>query len=173
MAAAGAPRDRGGGGVMWLTTIRRYLAVIVAGNLAWEGAQLPLYTIWDKARPPELLYTILHCTVGDLLIAIGALGLSVAIAGRGWPAAARSYLAVAAVAVVLGLGYTIYSEWLNVAVRQSWAYSPWMPRVPPLETGLAPLLQWIVIPVVAFWFAGVCRTSRAVAPSPQLPPGGI
>jgi len=126
-----------------------------------------------KAPPSALLYTILHCTLGDLLIASGALGLSVAIAGRGWPAAARSYVAVAAVAVALGLGYTVYSEWLNVAVRQSWAYSPWMPRVPPLGTGLAPLLQWIVIPALAFWFAGGRRISRAVARSSQLPPGGI
>lgn len=158
---------------MWLTTLRRYLATIAAGNLAWESAQLPFYTIWDTAQPPELLYAILHCTLGDLLIAVGALGLSIAIAGNGWPSAARSYLAVAAAAVALGLGYTVYSEWLNVAVRQSWAYSPWMPRVPPLGTGLAPLLQWIVVPALAFWFAGMRRTSLAGARAPQLPPGGI
>jgi len=138
---------------MWLTTMRRYLAVIAVGDLAWESVQLPFYAIWTTARPAELFYAVLHCTLGDVLIAAGALVLALAAAGAGWPASARAYLAVAALAVAFGLGYTVYSEWLNVAVRQSWAYSPWMPRVPPLGTGLAPLLQWIAVPALAFRLA--------------------
>jgi hypothetical protein len=147
---------------MWLTTMRRYLAAVAAGSLAWESAQLPLYTIWAAGRPAELLYAVLHCTLGDVLIATGALGLALAIAGGGWPASGRAYIAVAALAVAFGLGYTVYSEWLNVAVRQSWAYAPWMPRVPPLGTGLAPLLQWIAVPALAFRFAAL-RPGNALA----------
>jgi hypothetical protein len=147
---------------MWLTVMRRYLAATAAGSLAWESAQLPLYTIWAAGRPAELLYAVLHCTLGDVLIAAGALGLALAIAGGGWPGSARAYRAVAACAVAFGLGYTVYSEWLNVAVRQSWAYAPGMPRVPPLGTGLAPLLQWIVVPALAFRFAA-SRRSDALA----------
>jgi len=47
------------------------------------------------------------------------------------------------------VAYTIFSEWLNTAVRQSWAYSPLMPVLPIMGTGLAPLLQWIVVPSTA------------------------
>jgi hypothetical protein len=53
-----------------------------------------------------------------------------------WPN--ESYLRVAAVATALGLGYTLYSEWLNTAVRQSWAYAAAMPMLPLLRTGLRP-----------------------------------
>ena len=45
-----------------------------------------------------------------------------------------------------GVAYPIYSEWLNMTVRQSWAYSSLMPVLPVTGTGLAPLLQWIVVP---------------------------
>jgi hypothetical protein len=61
--------------------------------------------------------------------------------------------AVFVLALAFGVGYTIYSEWLNTRVRQSWGYSPLMPVVPLTGTGLAPLLQWIVIPSIALSFA--------------------
>jgi hypothetical protein len=42
---------------------------------------------------------------------------------------------------------------LNVDVRQTWAYTDLMPKVPPLGTGLAPLLQWLLLPSVALHLA--------------------
>jgi hypothetical protein len=60
---------------------------------------------------------------------------------------------VAAAAVALGVGYTVFSEWLNTAVRSGWAYSDLMPVVPILGTGLSPLAQWLVVPLAAFWWA--------------------
>jgi len=36
---------------------------------------------------------------------------------------------VAALAISLGFAYTVFSEWLNVYVRQSWGYDPVMPTV--------------------------------------------
>ena len=72
-------------------------------------------------------------------------------ARSGWPGTgvARVYTA----SLALGLGYTIFSEWLNTSVRGSWVYSDLMPIVPLLGTGLAPFLQWIVVPLVAMWIA--------------------
>ena len=49
-------------------------------------------------------------------------------------------------AVAFGIAYTIYSEWLNTTVRQSWAHSPLMPVLPLIGTGLSPILQWLVVP---------------------------
>jgi hypothetical protein len=53
---------------------------------------------------------------------------------------------------VFGIGYTVFSEWLNVVIRAAWAYSEWMPVIPLFghKIGLSPLLQWIVVPAVAF-----------------------
>ncbi|NJO23451.1 MAG: IS4 family transposase, partial [Sphingomonadales bacterium] len=68
-----------------------------------------------------------------------------------WPY--RRYEVVAAAAIMGGLAYTIFSEWLNTEVRGSWAYTQWMPQLPMIGTGLAPLMQWLTIPPLAFWWA--------------------
>ena len=51
----------------WLTALRRYIVVIGLGNLVWEFAQLPLYTIWHTGSPGEILFAVLHCTGGDIV----------------------------------------------------------------------------------------------------------
>lgn len=125
-----------------------YLVASLAGHFAWEILQLPFYTLWTTGTLGQQAFAIVHCTLGDGMIAGFSLLLAVALAGRaGWPHIAR--MPVFLVSLVLGVGYTIFSEWLNVVVRGSWAYSELMPVVPVLGTGLAPLLQWLVVPIVA------------------------
>ena len=63
-----------------------YAWVFLVGNLVWEVAQLPLYTLFREARPIDIAWAVL-------------------------------------------------------------------PRLPPLGTGLAPLLQWLAVPSVAFALA--------------------
>lgn len=55
-----------------------------------------------------------------------------------------------ATTIVIGIGYTVYSEWVNTAVRKTWEYSKLMPIIPFLGTGLSPLMQWLIVPTVAF-----------------------
>jgi hypothetical protein len=66
-------------------------------------------------------------------------------------------------AVIIGsAGYTIYSEYANTVLLASWAYSGWMPTLPWLGTGIAPLAQWVVVPMLALSFAGSSpRTNTA------------
>ena len=144
------PRPGGGGidQVPWLPALRRYVAVAAVGHLLWESLQLPLYTIWADGAPGEIAFAALHCTGGDVLIALSSLVGALVLAGTArWPA--ERFAAVAILTVVLGVGYTFYSEWFNVSVRGSWAYAPSMPTIPPLGTGLAPVLQWIAVPLLA------------------------
>ena len=136
----------------WLTALRGILLASAVGHLGWEIAQLPLYTIWLEGTTSEILFAIVHCTGGDLLIATSTLVAALLVFGRGWPTDPVAYRNVMITTIVLGIGYTIFSEWLNVNVRGAWAYGPWMPRIPPLGTGLTPLLQWIVVPAVVFHF---------------------
>jgi hypothetical protein len=150
--AAGGPRILDGPAVR--RAVVSYLGAVAVGNLVWEVSQLPLFTLWRTASPAYLAFAAFHCWVGDLLIGSASLGLGILVAGRAWPS--RSYVPVATATILLGVAYTVFSEWLNVAVRGSWAYAPAMPRVPPLGTGLSPLLQWIVVPLAAFAWARPC-----------------
>lgn len=51
---------------------------------------------------------------------------------------------------IMGLSYTVFSEYLNVHIRESWGYSELMPIVPVLKAGFVPLLQWIILPSLIF-----------------------
>ena len=136
----------------WLAATRRYLAAAAVGNLAWEAAQMPLYTLWRDGSPGEIAFAVAHCTAGDVLIAGTSLMAALALLGApGWPR--RRFAAVALAAIAFGLGYTVHSERVNLA-RGAWAYAPAMPTLPWLGTGLSPLAQWLVIPAAALAWAG-------------------
>ncbi|HCX11126.1 MAG TPA: hypothetical protein DHU81_12475, partial [Hyphomonas sp.] len=79
------------------------------------------------------------------------------IAGRrGWPD--KHYWRVAGLSLLIGLTYTVFSEWLNISIRESWAYRETMPTIGPLNTGLSPLLQWLIIPSLTFaWLKSAMR----------------
>lgn len=113
-------------------------------NLAWEFAQTPLYA--DSGRGlSHLAWTRLHCTVGDVLILLSAFWLTAGLyRNRHWYLDSR-YLG-GAVFSGIGFAYTMWSEWVNTSIRSSWAYQPEMPMI--LGIGIAPLLQWVLIPPV-------------------------
>ena len=135
----------------WISAIRRYIAFLALASLIWEFAHLPLYTIWLTGTPGHLAFAALHCTGGDVLIGLSTLmGALVLVGPIRWPSEGRSVVLVTT--VLFGLGYTVFSEWLNLEVRQAWAYRSQMPVIPFFNTGLSPMLQWLVIPVAAsFW----------------------
>ncbi len=156
----------GRGRPSWFTAARAYMLAVAVASLVWEFAQLPLYTIWTNGTTGEIAFAVLHCTGGDLLIAaIALLAAVVLTAGGGWPV--RRFAPVAALAITFGVLYTAFSEWLNVDVQGSWAYSDLMPIVPPLDTGLSPLAQWIVVPAIGFWWA------RRASAGPNSDTGGM
>ncbi len=136
----------------WLPVLRRYLLAAGAGNLVWEFGQMPLYTLWQSGTRREIALAALHCGAGDIGIAAGAVALGIAFAAApGWPEV--RFIPVLFATTAFGVGYTVYSEHLNVVVRQAWAYAPAMPVLPGLGTGLAPLLQWLLVPPLALLWA--------------------
>ena len=70
------------------------------------------------------------------------------VGDRDWPN--ERFIPVMIAALVMGLGYTVYSEWVNTVIRQTWTYSDLMPKLPIFGTGLSPLLQWIIVPALGF-----------------------
>jgi len=127
---------------------RRFEVLLIswgfALNLIWELAQSSLYA--DHANGWRYVaWTRFHCTLGDVLILLGAFWATAAIyRSWRWPVTGGN----GAVAVFLGSGllYTAWSEWFNTTVREAWAYGPAMPRF--LGMGLSPLLQWLVLPAL-------------------------
>ena len=114
-------------------------------NLAWEIAHVRLYTLWTEAAGLDVAWALLHCTVGDVLIALGAFLLTAIVLGRiDWPLSrpvAGSILVVAS-----SMAYTSWSEWYNVYRVGSWRYTELMPTI--FGIGLSPLLQWLILPIV-------------------------
>ena len=148
---------------MWIRALRIYLTAVGVANLIWETLQLPLYTIWQTGTVQTQAFAIVHCTIGDVIIALCALTIALVTTGDGeWPQ--KRFQRVAILAIPLGLAYTVFSEWLNVVVRASWAYSDLMPVVTAfgVRVGLSPLLQWLVIPIAAFMITR--RLSRRIQP---------
>lgn len=114
-------------------------------NFFWEMVQSPLYDDVNQKAYGEILISRLHCTVGDVLIILSAYWIVAwAVEDRRWIMSIRLWNILGFTA--LGLGYTVISEWVNVDIRGAWGYGATMLRVPLLGTGLAPLVQWVVLP---------------------------
>ena len=135
-------------GTAWITALRQYFSAIVVGNLVWEFAQLPLYTLWKTDSASQVTYAVFHCLGGDVLIAGASLVGSLLLLGTAdWPR--TRFLPVAAATLISAIGTTAFTEHLNTA-NGTWAYSDLMPLLPGMGIGLSPLAQWVVIPVLAF-----------------------
>ncbi len=119
--------------------------VSAAANLVWEFAQLPLYALFNEPDKGKIVRYVLHCTIGDVLIALAAYMLT-SLALRAWAWPARYPLRGIALATALGLAFTAASEWYNVYKIGAWTYTESMPLV--FGIGLTPLLQWLLIPTL-------------------------
>lgn len=114
-------------------------------NLSWEIAQLPYYQFPASVSIGLRAYYVFHCTAGDVVIATAIFLLAGwALAAPDWPST-RPWTG-AAIVVLLGVGYTAFSEWRNVYELHAWNYAISMPLI--FGIGVAPLLQWICVPVI-------------------------
>ena len=127
-------------------------ALAFALNLAWEIAHARLYTLWAETDRLTVAWSLLHCTLGDVLIALALFALTgMVLRESDWPAS-RPW-AGGAMVVSGAMAYTAWSEWYNVYRAGSWGYSASMPLI--FGIGLSPLLQWLILPPV---MVGAYRT---------------
>jgi hypothetical protein len=141
------------------------LAPGVLLSLVWEGLQSPFYADTYTAPWRTVMVDRLHCAGGDGMILLVTFWTVAWRWGRSWMC--QAHWAPLLAFLTLGVAYTVASEYVNVFVRQRWAYSPWMPRVAGI--GLVPLLQWVVVPALSVRLArGAPCCTGACVPSVSL-----
>ncbi len=126
-------------------------------NLAWEIAHVSLYATWAAADGMTVAWSLLHCTVGDVLIALAMFALAgIALRRADWPAS-RPW--AGGIIVVIGaMAFTAWSEWYNVYRAGNWGYSAGMPMI--FGIGVSPLLQWLILPPVVVGAYRAVKESR-------------
>ena len=123
-------------------------------NYPWEFLQVPLYLGMANAPHWEGIKRCTLATVGDALIMLVCYWAVVVVARTRWwvlrPSAPQltGFAASGVVIAVVVEHFALQSNDPN----WSWRYAPSMPIVPLIGTGLAPLLQWLVLPPLVVWF---------------------
>ncbi len=122
-------------------------------NFPWEILQARLFVGMASAPYADAIEGCMQATLGDVLITLLGYGaVALAAKDRRWLLAPSGRQVAAFIGV--GLSITVLIEWLATNGRwvKSWAYSTSMPLLPGTGIGLAPLLQWIVVPLLVLWF---------------------
>lgn len=122
-------------------------------NFAWEILQAPLYVGMADMPHAQVTKACVQATVGDAVIMLLAYGAVAAVARcRRWIVVASGWQLALFIAV--GVSITAAIEWLATRGQWigNWNYLPTMPLVPGTRFGLAPLLQWVVLPLLTVWF---------------------
>lgn len=116
-------------------------------HFVWEFVQVPTYAGMADMNHWEGIKVCLSATVGDVGFALTAFWVTaLAARSRRWIADPAGWQLGLFVAV--GVGLTVGFEYYYTEVSLRWTYSELMPRVPPFGTGLSPLVQWLVIPLL-------------------------
>jgi len=136
-------------------------------NFFWEMVQSPWYDDVTQKPYSDILLSRLHCTLGDVLILLGAFVIVAwLLRDRYWVVDIRAWPLVGF--TLLGLGYTVVSEWVNVDLRSAWHYSSAMPRIPWTGTGLLPFTQWVVLPPLIAVVSGRCAGRQTAPGQPRV-----
>ena len=119
-------------------------------NLPWELWQIPLFKGMPSLAHWDGVIMCTRAAAGDAAIALLAFWLvAAATRTRDWIRQPSPITLGAFVAV--GLIITIALEYWATQIGARWEYAEAMPRLALLGTGLAPLLQWLLIPPVVAW----------------------
>ena len=120
-------------------------------HFTWEFLQAPLFRNMQDATHMEGIRICLQATLGDMAIALIAFWMASFLAGtRQWPAQPNRRTITAWLST--GLVTTIALEYYSTEIAGRWAYEASMPRLPVIGTGIAPVAQWIVVPILVLWY---------------------
>lgn len=121
-------------------------------HFPWEILQAPLWVGMANLAHAEGVRVCTIAALGDVVIAVAAYW-SGALAARSrlWLLAPPRAALIAY--LLIGLVLTIAYEFVATGPLAFWEYAPSQPRLPILGTGLAPVLQWLLLPPLTLWLA--------------------
>ena len=122
-------------------------------NYPWEFLQIRFYAAAPDTVPWDMVEKCSLAALGDgMIMVVCYFILAVVTGSRWWVLSPRPRQLLGFIAA--GVLITVAIE--HIATRSGgswgWRYSPLMPLLPLLEAGLAPVLQWILLPPLVIWF---------------------
>jgi hypothetical protein len=127
--------------------------VIVFGfllNFPWEMLQAPFFTGMTEGPFWEITRHCTEATLGDILILLISYWAVAAFTGRKrlWILKPKRQEVIFFLSI--GLFITVVFEILATGPLKLWEYKEIMPTY--FSIGLAPMLQWIILPLVLLYF---------------------
>ena len=165
-AADPAPVNRVWSPMCWPETSIFVFGVVF--NLPWELLQAPLFLGMADLPYAEGARRCLNAALGDgvlLLLAFWATAL--ALDSRRWIVAFRPRDLALFTGVALGVSVIV--ERLSIGALDRWSYGVAMVVVPGVGIGLAPFVQWLVLPALVAFFVRGQLTGLALQSRRHLP----
>ncbi len=117
-------------------------------NFVWELLQMPLFAGFSDFRFYQVLLHCTKATFGDVVISLVAFaGACLITRSRMWIISMNKAGVVSFLAI--GLVITVIFEILATGPLNRWEYSELMPT---FGVGLAPVAQWVILPLLQLWF---------------------
>lgn len=116
-------------------------------HFVWELLQVPAFAGMAEIDHWQGIVVCTEATIGDVGMALTAFWVTALFArSRYWIERPSPW----PMAIFLGVGLvlTVGLEYYYTQISNRWAYADIMPLVPPLGTGLSPLAQWILVPLM-------------------------
>jgi hypothetical protein len=137
-------------------------------HFLWEMLQVPWFTGMAKASHGSVVWMCIQASGGDVLILLASFWFSSIVFGhRRWLLEGKRKPAITL--LLAAFLVTIVMEWLATGPLERWTYADSMPIIPLLGVGLAPLLQWLILPPLIMWLSHrhmlgciAIRSSRSV-----------
>jgi hypothetical protein len=116
-------------------------------NFVWEIWQAPLFKSMDSLTHSEATLQCTLATLGDVVILLVAFWIIALITkSRRWIVHPKTIQVIGFIAI--GVVITVVIEAIAIHVLNRWQYATVMPILPILGTGIAPILQWLIIPPI-------------------------
>jgi len=116
-------------------------------NFVWEMLQMPLFDFPSQASLAQMNLACVEASVGDALMIVVAYWIVAALQkDRAWifHPSVRSLVLF----LIPGIIMTIAFEAIATGPLHRWAYAEAMPTLPGLGTGVVPLAQWLILPLI-------------------------